>query len=85
MKAKIVRFQEQLQAGEAVKVKRGLGTLGVLVVEDLRTGAILELQDGFLPAQRKDIWDHWPKFSKRVVEYKNVKKKPVFVRFLDLV
>ena len=85
MKAKIVRFNEQLQEGELVKTQKGIGTLGSLTVEDLHTGNLVELKAGFLPAQRKDVWEHWPKFSKRIVEYKNVKRQPVFVRFLDLV
>ena len=81
--AKILRFQE---LGKEPG-KHGAGVLGTLIVEDLETGARLELSTDFTDAQRDEIWQHWPQYGHRTVLYKLKGKLavPTFVDFAPLV
>ena len=63
--------------------KRPAGTLGALIVKDIKTKIEFEVGTGFSDAQRQEIWDDQSKWTGLIITYRHfeisgVKDKPRF-------
>jgi DNA ligase-1 len=65
--------------------KRAAGTLGALIVRDLKSGLTFSVGSGFDDALRKEIWDNQKKYLGQIITYRyqpfGVKELPRFPVF----
>jgi DNA ligase-1 len=102
--AEIIDFQEEMENGNVAtkdafgRTERSShqdnlipkGTLGALVVKDIKTGVKFNIGTGFTAAMRKDYWDSRKKLMGKLVKYKffevgtkDAPRHPVFIGFRD--
>lgn len=65
-----------------------MGTLGALMVRDVKSGVEFEVGTGFDDAQRKDIWDNRDTWMGKIIKYKSQKSgekdRPRFPVYLGI-
>jgi len=69
--------------------KRPAGTLGALVVRDIKTDIEFEIGTGFSDEQRQEIWDNRSKYMNKIVKYRHfsvsgVKTRPRFPSYIGV-
>ena len=87
-----VEVRTSMGSWEAAKAGMVLtGTLGAVLVKDIKSGIEFSIGSGFNDENRQEIWDNQKKYLGKIVKYKSQKcgevekpRFPVFLSFRDV-